>query len=128
MGSYEYAKAVAFYETKKSWGGATIGMETLDIVPDGIDAYACAVSEHTIDIPEGPDFLAFSNAFNQAYHDFYGTTTFLGVFHDDEKHIIEFDAVEIVATTADVDKLNETRPVHGGAYHFKTGNGYWPVA
>ena len=72
MGSYEYAKAVAFYETKKSWGGATIGMETLDIVPDGIDAYACAVSEHTIDIPEGPDFLAFSNAFNQAYHDFYG--------------------------------------------------------
>jgi hypothetical protein len=128
MGSYEYAKAVAFYETKKSWGGATIGMETLDIVPDGIDAYACAVSEHTIDIPEGPDFLAFSNAFNQAYHDFYGKAVFLGVFHDDDKHTIDFDAVEIVGTTDEVDALNRTRPVIGGAYNFKTGNGYWPVA
>ncbi len=127
MGNYEYAKAVAFYETKKSWGGATIGMLTFDIVPDGIDAYACADGE-TITIPEGPDYLAFSNAFNQAYHDFCGMTTFLGVFHDDEKHTIEFDAVEIVGTTDEVDALNRTRPVIGGAYNFKTGNGYWPVA
>lgn len=126
----------AYAETQKSWGGCTINLNTLEWVPDGIDAYACAVTPSklgpngfhsgTIEIPESATFAEFEHAVSVAVGEFKGTATYLGIFHDDKKGTIDFDAVEVVATTEEVDALHKIRPVVGGAYNFATGDGYWP--
>lgn len=128
---------VGYAEVQKSWGGATVNLNTGEFVADGIDAYACAVTPDvlgpngfhagTIEIPESATFAEFEHAVSVAVGEFKGVATYLGIFHDDKKGTIDFDAVEIVSTTDEVDALHKTRPVIGGAYNFATGDGYWPT-
>ena len=79
----------------------------------------------SVSIPETATYQEFAHAFTVALTR-YGVSPYLGVWHDDEHHVIEFDPVDVVSTTAEVDALGAIYPVAGGAYHFATGNGYWP--
>ena len=122
------AKALAYAETRKSWGGCTIHQVTGEWVAQGIDAYAVSIARtdaETISVPADASYAEFSEAFDKALAQF-GHATYLGIFHDDEKGTVDFDPTEVVPTRADVDALAESYPVTGGAYHFQTGDGYWP--
>jgi hypothetical protein len=52
--------------------------------------------------------------------------TYLGIFHDDDNARIDIDPVTIVATPRDVESIGACTHAIGGAYHFATGNGYFP--
>jgi hypothetical protein len=125
----ESAKIAAYRRTREPWGGATVHTEFSELIPDETDAYAVTVKPPgmaTVSIPENSSPAEFTAAFNRAL-EVFGSATYLGVFHDSGKHTVEFDPVEIVKTTDEVDEIARTHPVVGGAYHFATGNGYWPA-
>lgn len=119
----------AYREVRKSWGGVTVSLDTLQSVPDGIDAYAVSlrpagVPPVTIAEDAGPD--VFRHALSVALARFGAHAPYLGIWHDDDNGVIEFDPVDVVSTRAEVDALGAIYPVAGGAYHFATGLGYWP--
>jgi hypothetical protein len=117
----------AFLATSESWGGYTIHWASFRSVAQKCDAYAVTVKdigEETISIPADADYDIFEHAFMKACANF--DASYLGIFHDDVKGTIDFDPVVVVATTAEVDQLAIDHNVVGGAYHFATGNGYWP--
>jgi hypothetical protein len=117
-------KQIAYKRVQKSWGGATIRQDGY-MVPDGTDAYAVSVSP-TVSIPESASFLTFVAAFNGVMSKI-DTGYYIGVFHDNVKRTIDFNMVTVVDTTAEVDALYAAgNPIQGGAYHFATGDGYWP--
>ena len=114
-----------YNKVKKPWGGATINQNTGKAVPDNADAYAVATTD-TIEIPEDATYAQFARAYARAQARF-GGSSHIGIFHDNAKGTIEFNGATVVKSTADVDKLWKAgNPITGGAYHFKTGNGYWP--
>jgi len=113
----------AFAESKKSWGGITINLHTMEVVKP-THGFGVSVTD-TIEVSEDIDLGLFETMFNLAAFQFIDCPYF-GVFHDDEKHTIEFNGVEIVETKHEVDLLGQTYPITGGAYNFATGNGYWP--
>ena len=120
--------ARAYAQVRKPWGGLTIDLSNAQTVPAGADAYAVSLRPAgmaSVSIPETATLAEFAHAFNVALTR-YGVSPYLGIWHDDEHHVIEFDPVDVVATTAEVDALGAIYPVAGGAYHFATGNGYWP--
>lgn len=111
-----------YNKVRQPWGGATIDMVAGGMVPDGIDAYAVTVTAdygEAIKVPSaGLTEAGFVAAYTAAVRRFRGAG-WLGIF--------EFDAVT-VTTREGVDELFATGryPVDGGAYHFATGDGYWP--
>lgn len=125
-GGYGSTGTRALYnEMQKSWGGATVNQDTGAWVPQGLDAYAVATTD-TMSIDENASYSQFAKAYGQAQSQF-GSSPYIGVFHDDVKHTIDFNGATVVNSKAAVDALYKAgNPVSGGAYHFKTGNGYWP--
>ena len=114
-----------YREMQKDWGGATVNQNTGAWVPQGIDAYAVTETD-TLSIDENASKAEFARAYTNAQSRF-GSSPYIGVFHDNAKGTIDFNGTQVVKTTADVDRLfAQGNPVSGGAYHFKTGNGYWP--
>ena len=121
-------QAGAYAQLQLPWGGLTVSLSTLQAVPDGIDAYAVSLRPAgmtSVRIPEDATQAEFELAFTVALIR-YGPAPYLGMWHDDEHHVIEFDPVDVVATRGEVDALGALYPVAGGAYHFLTGLGYWP--
>lgn len=117
-------KQIAFKRCQESWGGATIRQDGY-MVPDGADAYAVAVGP-THSIHENASFATFAAAFDGIAAS-VDTGYFVGVFHDDVKGTIDFNMVTVVESTEEVDALYAAgNPVKGGAYHFASGDGYWP--
>ena len=118
----------AYAETRKPWGGTTFQWSSYRTVLDGSDAYAVSVKpegQHSVAVARDADYATFEAAFMHAATVFGGS--YIGVFRDEDLDgEIHFDPVEVVATTAEVDEIAKTHPVVGGAYHFATGNGYWP--
>lgn len=122
------AKKVSYARALLSWGGATVGMSDWELVPDGIHAYSVSLKlpeQKIVEIPENASWQEFSDAWDKAVCEY--SSPWLGIFHDDNQHVIQFDPVIVVGTTEEVDKLyRDGYPVEGGAYDFATGNGYWP--
>jgi hypothetical protein len=124
--------ASAYREVSRSWGGLTVSLDTLESVPDGTDAYAVSIRPAevpAVTLPETASFAEFTHGFTVALLRFGAlaeSVPYLGIWHDDEHHVIELDPVAVVATRAEVDALGAIYPVVGGAYHFATGNGYYP--
>lgn len=118
----------AYNETRKPWGGATFRWSDYRMVLDGSDAYAVSIKpidQESVIVDRDADYATFEKAFMHAATVFGGS--YIGVFRDDDLGgEIHFDPVEVVGSTEEVDKLAESHPVIGGAYHFATGNGYWP--
>ena len=112
-------------KVQESWGGDTINQKTGKSVPPKLDAYAVPLTE-TESISDDASFDQFAKAFAKAQQDF-ADEPYIGIFHDDVKGTIDFNGATVVKTQEDVDALYEAgNPIPGGAYHFKTGNGYWP--
>ena len=127
--SAEYAaKKMAYARSLLSWGGATVSRDDWQAVPDGIDAWAVSLKlpgQDSIQVPEDPSWQEFSDAWDKAVANY--DSPYLGVFHDDGQHSVQFDPVAVVGTTEEVDALyDQGYPVDGGAYGFLEGNGYWP--
>lgn len=121
-------EAYAFDKVQEPWGGVTIDLHTVARIEDGIHAYAVSLrpsGRRVVTIPEDAPFAVFDRAFNAALSR-YGASPYMGIWHDNDHHVIEFDPVEIVESKAEVDALAAIYPVSGGAYEFHTGLGYFP--
>lgn len=117
-------KQIAYKRVQSPWGGATISHDGF-MVPDGADAYAVATSP-TVSVFENASFATFAAAFDAVMADM-GEADYVGVFHDTVKRTIDINVVTVVDTRAEVDALYASGvPMPGGAYHFATGDGYWP--
>ena len=123
----------AYSEALKSWGGATIDPHTGRALPQGADKYAITVKKagmETISVREHPTPEEFHSAMDQAKERYRSVLenqgSHLGVFHDDENHRIDIDPVVVVDTLHEVEAIGAATHAIGGAYHFKSGDGFWP--
>lgn len=123
----------AYTEAMKSWGGVTIDSHTGKFVKDDDDKYALTVRDagmRTTSIPEGASFEDFTKAMNLAKlryaHILERKDHHLGVFHDDDKGTIDFDPVLVTGDKSNVETIGAYTHAVGGAYHFKSGDGFWP--
>jgi hypothetical protein len=130
---WDKTKTETFAKVKEPWGGATINSHTAEPLPDGADKYAISVKPahmHTVSVPEGATYDEFSAAMDHAKELFRPAlerrSFYLGIFHDDENNRIDIDPVAVVDTPDEVETVGAYTRAIGGAYHFKTGNGYWP--
>jgi hypothetical protein len=124
-------KQIAYRRANEPWGGATIRHDGF-MVADKADAYAVAVGP-TTSVFEDASYHTFAAAFDAVVAGIdnsapkRGNANYIGVFHDDAKHTIDFNLVAVVDSTDEVDALYAAgNPIPGGAYHFATGDGYWP--
>lgn len=126
-------KASTYDEILKPWGGATIDPHTGQALPQGADLYALTARPpgmQPISLPENPspeEWHAGMDAARQAYGGILDREGHhLGVFHDDDLHRVDIDPTIIVNNPHDVETIGAYTRNVGGAYHFATGNGYWP--
>lgn len=118
---------------QESWGGVTIDSHTGKAFTSDGELYALTVKapgQHSVSIPENADAAHFAAAMTEARRRFDTQLRrehhYLGVFHDDDGHIIDIDPVLVVSSPAEVDAVGAYTHAVGGAYHFATGNGYFP--
>lgn len=126
-------KGDMYAEVRKPWGGGTIDGHTGSALPQGADKYALSVKPkgmHSISIPEHASYPDFSRAMDEAKDMFRPALErrgfYLGIFHDDDLSRIDIDPVAVVDTPEEVEAIGAYTRAIGGAYHFKTGDGYWP--
>jgi pimeloyl-ACP methyl ester carboxylesterase len=126
-------KAKTFVEVQQPWGGATIDAHTGEELPQGADRYALTVKPTgmtAVSVPEHATEAEFSAAMDQALAQFRtelekGSRN-LGIFHDDDNHRIDIDPVLVVDSHDDVESVGAYTHAIGGAYHFQSGDGFWP--
>lgn len=123
----------AWQEVQQSWGGATVDAHTGMPLPQGSDKFALSVKPAgmtTVSLPENSSREAFDAAMDRARAQFRpqleAKQSYLGIFHDDDNNRIDIDPVTVVDTVADVEQIGAYTHAIGGAYHFATGNGYFP--
>ena len=132
-GNWDTIKHRAWGEVQKPWGGATIDAHTGEFMPDGADRYALTVKPRgmvPVHLPETiseADFKAAMDRAKEMFRPVLERQHFqLGVFHDDDLNQIDIDPVAVVDSPDLVEQVGAYTHATGGAYHFKTGNGYWP--
>ncbi len=123
----------AFKEAQASWGGVTIDAHTGEPLDTHADKYALSVKKagmRTVSVPEGASQAEFSAAMDRALAQFrevlVASQSYLGVFHDDENNRIDIDPVLVVDTPGEVESIGAYTHAIGGAYHFASGNGFYP--
>lgn len=123
----------AFEQVQQPWGGATIDAHTGQPIRSDVDAYAMSVKEpgmETVSIPIGSNSEQFASAMNLARSRFQPILEraqhHLGIFRDDDQNRIDFDPTVVVDTPHEVETIGAHTHAIGGAYHFATGNGYFP--
>lgn len=126
-------KKRAYAEVQESWGGTTVDPRTGEPLPQGADKYAMSIKPaglHTVSVPEHASPEEFSAAMDAAKARFGSELakggSYLGVFHDDDNSRIDIDPVTVLDTQGEVESVGAYTHAIGGAYHFATGNGYWP--
>jgi hypothetical protein len=130
---WEDIKNRTYAEVQKSWGGATIDPRTGRELPQGADKYAMSVKPAGLDttsVPEHASREQFSQAMDIARGK-YGRQlakggSYLGIFHDDDLNRIDIDPVTVLDSLDDVESVGAYTHAIGGAYHFKSGDGFWP--
>lgn len=123
----------SYEEAMRDWGGVTIDSHTGKDVPADADAYALTMREPgmpKVSIPEGSSKSTFRAAMNKARKSYDSILQRqghnLGVFHDNDTKTIDIDPVALAKTRQDAEDIGAYTHAVGGAYHFKSGNGYWP--
>jgi hypothetical protein len=131
--NWDEIKRMVYAEVQKPWGGVTIDPRSGRALAQGADLYALTANPGKIDrvsIGEHATWDEFAEVMDTARGKYAGELTrggtYLGIFHDDLHNRIDFDPVTIVATPADVESIGAYTHAIGGAYHFATGNGYFP--
>lgn len=123
----------AWNATRKPWGGVTVDSHTGHQVPKGADAYALTVrDEGKTSVHVSPDATRaeFNAAMQKAREQFASELSrpgaHLGVFRDEDTGNIDIDPVLVTPRLSDVHDIGAYTHAVGGAYHFKSGDGYWP--
>lgn len=131
--NWDGLKDKAFVEVQQSWGGATINAHTGVPLESTADKYALTIKPKgvkPVSIPETASREEFDVAMDSAKEQFRPLLenggSHLGVFHDDENHRIDIDPVVVVDTLDEVEAIGAYTHAIGGAYHFKSGDGFWP--
>lgn len=142
-----HIKDQAYELAKQPWGGATINGRTGKMRGDTADEVDSKVGSNTgfghgdyaitnraphedvISIPTSARREEFHSAMDRAkekYPQIGNSGGHLGVFHDVDKGSIDIDPVLMVHTPDEVEKVGAYTRAVGGAYHFQSGNGYFP--
>ena len=131
--NWDVIKDHAYGEAQKPWGGATIDAHSGIALASDADKYALSVKPKgmdTVSVPETASREEFGAAMDRARELFRPALErrgfHLGVFHDDETGRIDIDPVAIVDSPALVEQVGSYTRAIGGAFHFKSGDGFWP--
>jgi hypothetical protein len=130
---WDEIKAKTWPKVQESWGGATIDAVTGQPLEDGADRYALTVKPQGMEyvsVPETASQAQFDAAMDEALRRFGSeldkSSRYLGVFHDDDSHRIDIDPTLVVDSIDDVETIGAYTRAIGGAYHFASGDGFWP--
>ena len=147
--NWDTIKQRAYETSREPWGGATINSHTGTFIGDtGNDVARKTAGEQgmgtetnrygitnkragqdSISIKPNANQKEFGAAMDEARTRFPQIANrggHLGVFHDADKGTIDIDPVQVVRTKRDVEAVGAYTRAVGGAYHFKSGNGYFP--
>jgi hypothetical protein len=123
----------AYDSTREEWGGTTVHARTGKPLGTKGNQYALTVRDPGMEsVTVSPDAPKekFAGAMDHARSQYADILTrkdhHLGVFHDADKGTIDIDPVLVVKNRKDVEDIGAYTGATGGAYHFKSGNGYWP--
>lgn len=125
--------AAAYALTRAPWGGLTVDAHTGKALQGTEDRYALTVRPpglDTVRVSESASILEFAIAMDTArvlYADILAQAgVHLGIFHDDDNGSVDIDPVRVVDTPYEVECIGAYTHAIGGAYHFATGDGYFP--
>lgn len=125
----------AYEATRQPWGGVTVNSHTGKDINPRANRLAVTAKDPGMDSVHvhpsaGPD--EFGHAMKQAKEQFHDVLSrahhALGVFHDQDTGTIDIDPVYVTnrRRLGKVSRLGAFTGAAGGAYHFKSGLGYWP--
>jgi hypothetical protein len=147
--NWEPIKDRAYSLTREPWGGATINSHTGTMIGDtandvaaktaaaqgkgfGTDRYGITMKrpgQESVSVPPNVNREQFGAAMDEARQRFPQIANrggHLGVFHDADEGRIDIDPVLVVRTPEEVEAIGAATRAIGGAYHFASGNGYFP--
>jgi len=123
----------AYAASREPWGGVTVDSHTGEHVDPKADAYALSIRKPGVDsvsVSPTASREEFDNAMDEARQRFAHELEFagahLGVFHDADLNRIDIDPVLVTPSLEDVHDIGAYTRALGGAYHFKSGDGFWP--
>lgn len=139
----------AYELAREPWGGATINAHTGTMIGDtandvarktaeaagqgfGTDRYGITFKkpgQESVSMPTTVSREQFHEHMDRARSEFPQIANrggHLGVFHDADKGSIDIDPVLVVRSPEMVERVGAATHAIGGAYHFKSGNGYFP--
>lgn len=126
-------KARAYAEAQKPWGGATVDPRTGRALPQGADKYAMSIKPAGLDttsVSEHASAAEFGQAMDIAKAKYARQLakggSYLGIFHDDDLNRIDIDPVTVLDNLNEVETIGAYTHAVGGAYHFASGDGFWP--
>ena len=128
---WEDIKNHAHEVSQAPWGGATYSPRTGKPVSPS-KGYAVAArrpGQEQIRLPENASREQLGAAMDQArarYEQLGHASHHLGVFHDDDEHVIDVDPVVITHSKKAAHEIGAATHAVGGAYEFHTGNGTFP--
>lgn len=141
---WEGVKNHAFEATREPWGGATYNARTGSPVnfhePDKFAVTVREPHEEPISVEPHAGHERFSAAMDQArtqYGDRLASSHhYLGVFHDADSGRVDIDPVVVTGDSrgkhnmqrglTDAKDISSATHAVGGAYHFNSGDGFWP--
>lgn len=144
---WEGIKNRAYELTREPWGGATVNSHTGHIIGDtseevaaknagkggrGNSGYGITVKnpgQDSISVSPKAGRGEFHKAMDEARERFPQIANkggHIGAFHDADEGRIDIDPIQVVRTKNQVEQVGAYTRAVGGAYHFKSGNGYFP--
>lgn len=130
---WDIIKEHAHNQIQKDWGGATYDAHTGVPVHHQADKYALTArkpGQESVSMPHPVPKEEFHAAMDHAKKKFGRTLQYknhcLGVFHDNEKGTVDIDPIVLVNSPHEVEAVGAYTHATGGAYHFKSGNGFFP--
>lgn len=121
-----------YQKVQPEWGGETLDTHTGVAVDPQADAYSVTARPQgakAISVPIGASEAVFAKALRKAIDTFKPQLSMegahLGVFHNVETGKIEIDPAQVLTDQHQVEAVGAASHAAGGAYHFKSGLGYW---
>lgn len=123
----------SWQSVQQPWGGTTINAATGVPLQGNEDLYALTAKEpgmDTVSIPINASREHFDAAMAEARkrfgHLLERANHHLGVFRDEDVKRLDFDPVLVTPDHNDVETIGAHTRNIGGAYHFASGDGFWP--
>lgn len=130
---WPWLKEHGWQSVQQPWGGATINAATGAPIEGQPDLYALTAKEpgmQTVSIPINAQREHFMSAMDEARRRFAHllerANHHLGIFRDEDVNRIDFDPVLVTDNLPDAEAIGAHTRNIGGAYHFASGDGFWP--